>query len=153
MSKQTIKIGDAVKVKQINRSGTVTGINSNGSIRVECGSISVNCSIEQIEQLTSLPKKKEDLKVKKIEITPAEKRSWSSLRKLDLHGKTVTEAIELVSSHISNSVIGNMDEIEIVHGIGSGAVRDAIHKLLQQTPAVKSFKLHQFNPGVTRVFL
>ena len=90
--------------------------------------------------------------------TPVETRfaassSGPSVLKLDLHGKTRADALEILERSIDRALLQGTDQIELVHGLGSGALRDAAHQYLGRCRHVKHFKLDELNPGVTRIYL
>lgn len=72
---------------------------------------------------------------------------------LDLHGKTVTEAIELLDYWLSNCIIKKLDQVRVVHGLGTGKVKNAVHQRLAELSVVKRFQLCRSNPGATDVYL
>jgi DNA mismatch repair protein MutS2 len=70
---------------------------------------------------------------------------------VDLHGLGVEEAIARVVDEIDDALVRGADRIEVVHGKGSGRIRDALHRHLATMPVVAEFGLDQGNPGVTWV--
>lgn len=72
---------------------------------------------------------------------------------IDLHGKTVEQAIEAVDACINDALLTSHAEVRIIHGRSSGRIRDAVHARLRALPPVKSFRLDPRNPGVTIVVL
>lgn len=76
-----------------------------------------------------------------------------ALRALDLHGLGVDEARNRVASHVSRAIVAGLDRIEIVHGIGTGALRRAVTAELATLPVVKQVRPHPTNPGVLIVQL
>lgn len=75
------------------------------------------------------------------------------VRSIDLHGLRVQEALGLVEDLLNRAVLDDCDEIQIVHGIGRGRIKEALHDYLRGLHVVKSYKLDPANPGVTRVYL
>jgi len=73
--------------------------------------------------------------------------------RIDLHGLTVEEAIARVLREINQALLRGANRIEIVHGKGSGRIRDALHRELTAISVVASFRLDPHNPGVTWIFL
>jgi DNA mismatch repair protein MutS2 len=67
---------------------------------------------------------------------------------IDLHGKTVDEAVEAIDTFINDALLASHAEVRIIHGRSGGRIRDAVHKRLRALP-VKSFRLDPRNPGVT----
>ena len=72
--------------------------------------------------------------------------------RIDLHGLSVTEAIEKMMTEIDRSLQRGADRLEIVHGKGSGRIKDALHKRLAQLSVVAAFRLDSQNSGVTWVY-
>lgn len=70
---------------------------------------------------------------------------------LDLHGRTVDEAIAAVEVLISDALVSGHAEVRIIHGRGSGRVKAGVHRYLRQLSAVAAFRLDPTNPGVTIV--
>jgi DNA mismatch repair protein MutS2 len=72
---------------------------------------------------------------------------------LDLHGLTVDEARNRVAGYISSAILAGHERVEIIHGIGSGKLKDVVAKDLTSIAAVRAVKPHPTNPGVTLVWL
>lgn len=70
---------------------------------------------------------------------------------LDLHGKTTSEAIELVAAFVSDALVAGHGEVRIIHGRSGGRVKAAVHKHLRQLPTVAALRLDPRNPGATIV--
>jgi DNA mismatch repair protein MutS2 len=71
----------------------------------------------------------------------------AGLRVLDLHGLTVDEARNRVAAHVSQAIIAGLDSVEIVHGIGTGALRRAVTADLRKLSVVTNVRPHPTNPG------
>jgi DNA mismatch repair protein MutS2 len=74
-------------------------------------------------------------------------------RALDLHGKTVLEALEALDSFLNDALLDGCDDVQVIHGRGGGKVKAAVHERLAQLPSVRAFRLDPTNPGVTHVRL
>ena len=72
---------------------------------------------------------------------------------LDLHGRTVLEAIEALDAFLNDALLAGSPEARVIHGRSGGAVKAAVHKRLAQLPPVRSFRLDPRNAGVTIVTL
>jgi DNA mismatch repair protein MutS2 len=119
------------------------------SYRVLVGSLSIEC--KEIDLTAAQSKKIKQVQNKlsiknlapKLTGTPA----------LDLHGKTASEASSLVQELISRACLENREKVEIVHGIGSGRLKDTVWKTLSALKVVRHFKLDETNPGKTVAYL
>jgi DNA mismatch repair protein MutS2 len=69
--------------------------------------------------------------------------------RIDVRGLRVSEALAEVEKLVDRGVSANLPSVEIVHGVGTGALRSAIHKYLQTAEAVKEIECLDVNPGVT----
>jgi DNA mismatch repair protein MutS2 len=74
-------------------------------------------------------------------------------RVLDLHGKTVLEALDALDSFINDALLEGGDDVQVIHGRGGGKLKAAVHGRLRQLPSVRAFRLDPTNPGVTMVRL
>jgi DNA mismatch repair protein MutS2 len=68
---------------------------------------------------------------------------------LDLHGKTVDEAVEAVEIWVNDVLLAGHDEARVIHGRGGGRLKAALHQYLRGLEAVASFRVDPRNPGVT----
>jgi DNA mismatch repair protein MutS2 len=121
-------IGADVIVVAINRRGRV--IDVRGDVyRVLVGALPVMCREHEIRAVDTVK------------------------RAIDLHGMTVDEARTAVADFVSRAVMDGADTLEIIHGIGTGRVRDAVRRALAAIGAVRQVRPHPTNPGVTIVHL
>jgi DNA mismatch repair protein MutS2 len=74
-------------------------------------------------------------------------------RVLDLHGKTVLEALDALDSFLNEALLDGCDDVQVIHGRSGGKVKAAVHGRLRQLPSVRAFRLDPTNPGVTVVRL
>ena len=76
-----------------------------------------------------------------------------SSRVLDLHGKTVLEALEALDAFLNDALLDGCDDVQVIHGRSGGKVKAAVHARLTRLPSVRAFRLDPTNPGVTVVRL
>jgi DNA mismatch repair protein MutS2 len=72
---------------------------------------------------------------------------------VDLHGLTVEEALARAERHLNDALLGDLSELRLIHGKGSGRIRAALHRRLGEISAVRAYRLDPRNPGVTIVNL
>lgn len=70
---------------------------------------------------------------------------------LDLHGKTVVEALAALDEFLNDALLASLPEVSVIHGRSGGRIRSAVHARLRQLPPVRSFGVDPRNPGVTVV--
>ena len=143
-----LKIGDAVKVLSLNAKGTVSSKpDQKGNLFVQCGIIRSKVHISDLVMI-----QEEDIK------TPVLSRSSSSGKvsmnksahispELNLLGKTVDEALSLLDKYLDDAYVSHLPTVRIVHGKGTGALRNAVHSHLKRQKYVDSFRLGEFGEG------
>jgi len=72
---------------------------------------------------------------------------------IDLHGKTVDEALARVENALNEALLADRPELRLVHGRSGGRIRAALHRRLREISSVRAFRLDPRNPGVTIVTL
>lgn len=77
----------------------------------------------------------------------------SKSRSIDLHGMTVEEAKKTLLSTIDKCLLDDIDELRVIHGFGTGKVKEAVHKILSSMRQVREFRVQLGNAGVTIVYL
>jgi DNA mismatch repair protein MutS2 len=70
---------------------------------------------------------------------------------LDLHGKTVLEAVDALDRFLNDALLAGRREVRVIHGRSGGRVKAAIHARLRELAPVRAFRLDRANPGVTIV--
>jgi DNA mismatch repair protein MutS2 len=150
-------IGADVIVVAINRRGRV--IDVRGDVyRVLVGALPVMCREHEIRAVDTVkPGKRQKQHHQHHQHGPAPSTDHSNerpiTRSIDLHGMTVDEARTAVADFVSRAVMEGADTLEIIHGIGTGRVRDAVRRALGTIGAVRQMRRHPTNPGVTIVHL
>ena len=79
--------------------------------------------------------------------------SSGSAPSLDLHGKTVIEAIDALDSFLNRALLDGTADVRVIHGRSGGALKAAVHRRLAELTSVRGFRLDPGNPGVTIVHL
>lgn len=70
---------------------------------------------------------------------------------LDLHRKTVEEAVDALDAFLNDALLAGHDEARVIHGRSGGRLKAAVHMRLRQIASVRSFRVDPLNPGVTIV--
>ena len=152
------KVGSTVVVLSLGRKrGVVVEAGQGGRYRIQVENTTVSCREGDLaaapdEQGTR--KKRASSRGKGAPYArEAASSATSPASRIDLHGLTVEEAISRVVDEIDKAVRRGADRIEVVHGKGSGRIRNALHRELAALPVVASFRLDPRNAGVTWVYL
>lgn len=156
----SLKAGDKVFVKNIGQEGTVQSVRVNkGEAEVLCGNIRVRSKISElslvIRETKAHTNKKPKWQMKKEEEKVQIKKSLSPKRaptlELNVIGLTVHEALPEVEAFIDAAVISNLEEVRIIHGMGTGKLRAGIHDYLRTQRNVAEYRLGKYGEGETGV--
>lgn len=141
------KLGESVKVLSLNLTGTVSSLpDAKGNLFVQMGILrsQVNISdLELIEEPTVTGKNMHRTSTGKMKMS----KSLSVRPEINLLGKTVDEAIAQLDKYLDDAYLSHLSPVRIVHGKGTGALRNGIHNYLKRQSYVKSFRLGAFGEG------
>ena len=144
-----LRIGDSVKVISMNLKGTVHSLpNAKGDLYVQMGILR---SLVNINDLILLDDDSSMLAGVKANKTGAGKirmsKSASISPEINLIGKTTDEAIALLDKYLDDAYLSHLSSVRIVHGKGTGALRNAVQTYLRRQKHVKSFHLGEYGEG------
>lgn len=154
--KSDLKVGDTVKILKFNRDGIILEFVPKDSIRVSLGNLAMVVSLDAVQKVSSAPsEKKRGKKRSNMQSFSIESSTDQNIEseEIDLHGYTVDQALTSLEEKINRAILARKYRIRVVHGLGSGRLKEAIHSFLTRTSYVSSFNLDEFNPGVTWIFL
>lgn len=149
------KVGTHVRVLSMNLIGTVTAPPSpKGEITVQMGSLSTKTKINNLEILVGYKDPEEAKKAPKgaggsgkIKMSKAASIS----HEINLLGLTVDEAVAKLDKYLDDAYISRIPQVRIVHGKGTGALRNGVTAYLRDVPYIKSFRLGEIGEGDTGV--
>lgn len=144
--------GSSVVVLTLGRKqGVIVEAGRGGRYRVQVGNTVVSCRETELAA-TEDRKRRSSPKVPETP-KPGSDAFAAPASRIDLHGLTVEEAMGQVLQEIDRAIRNGADRVEVVHGKGSGRLRDALHRELAGISAVTAFRLDPRNPGVTWIYL
>ena len=142
-----LRIGDSVKVLSMNLTGTVHSLpNAKGDLFVQMGILRSQVNIKDlvlIEDAAPGSKKYAKTGAGKLKMS----KSASVSTEINLIGKTVDEAIALLDKYLDDAYLAHLPSVRIVHGKGTGALRNAVQSHLKRQSYIKSFHLGEFGEG------
>ena len=153
-----LKVGEKVRIKDNGLVGEVSKI-SNKAVTVIVGNISSTMSPDRVERISS----NEFREASRKEFKPVEQKVDRSLTdrrlnfspELDIRGERLSDALNIVTRDIDDAVMLNMGSVRIIHGKGSGVLREEIQKYLRSIPglSVSDEDIRNGGTGVTIVKL
>ena len=135
------RVGDDIIVTAYGQRGTLTSQAKNGNWEAQVGLIKMSLKADEFTLVRAQaeaqqPKKKQINVVKKAKKTSSD----GPRARLDLRGKRYEEAMQELDAFIDQALLNNMSQVEIIHGIGTGVIRDAVTKYLRRHRHVKNFE-------------
>lgn len=145
---KNLRVGDSVKVLSMNLKGTVHTLpNAKGELYVQMGIlrslVNINDLILLEEDSAPTSKKYNKTGAGKIKMS----KSASISTEINLIGKTTDEAISLLDKYLDDAYLAHLPSVRIVHGKGTGALRNAVQAHLRRQKYIKSFHLGEFGEG------
>ena len=139
-----IKLGESVRIISIDKFGEVETLpDEKGDLNIQVGIMSVRSNINDIERSES----KEEAKVEKKTRSINKAKSKNISSEINLIGRTVDEAIILLDKYLDDAYLARLKEVRIIHGKGTGTLRDAIRKYLQNSKHVIEYREADYTEG------
>ena len=143
---QNIKTGISVFVKPMDCRGQVTAFNAaKGEAEVQCGSLKMHLKLKDLLIIGE-----EKAKPKSVKVVKKLPKSTPVLE-INVLGMTVEEALYEVDNFIDRAVTDNLEEIKVIHGVGTGKLKNAIAQHLKKHKNVESYRLGKYGEGETGV--
>ena len=143
LSPSDLSKGTKVIINTLNQKGIVVGQVKNNKVQVQVGNTKLNIDITNLSLDNS---KNEEKKTQKSSSTSHLKQKMIS-NEVNVIGLNVDEAIYIIDKYLDDCFLTSLNTIRIVHGKGTGKLRQGIHTFLKKHPHVKSFRLGTFGEG------
>ena len=158
---EELKEGDKIYVERINDMGVIQSIRiQKGEAEVLCGNLRMRLKISELSvpmgDETPTQKKEKLPKWKRnpsgnVQVSKSLQPKPAAMLEINVIGKTVLDAIPEIEAFLDSAVMANLDEVRIVHGMGTGKLRAGIHEYLRKERHVESFRLGRYGEGDTGV--
>lgn len=144
--------GDRVFVTSLNQKGIVIlPPNQNGDVIVQVGIMKLNVHISSLVLDEDENEDKGSKTRKSSSSSSTRSKTINIGPEIDIRGQTIDEAIINTDKYLDEAFLSSLTQITIIHGKGTGALRQAIHQLLKRHPHVKSYRLGKYGEGETGV--
>jgi DNA mismatch repair protein MutS2 len=142
-AEHSISVGDVVYLKENGLQATVLSISGETrEAEVKAGQINLKVGINSIEKAPSEIVEKSEIPNK---ISVPGVRAIST--ELDLRGRRADEVEVVLDSYLNDATLANLSDVLIIHGIGTGTVRQIVRDFLNTHPLVKSFRIGKQEEG------
>ncbi len=146
-----LKKGDAVKIVSMGLTGTVSTLpDAKGALFVQCGIIRTHTNVKDLiyvqEETVTTPRLQRSGggdRSGKMKMS----KTMSISTEINLLGKTVDEALALLDKYLDDAYLAHLPSVRVVHGKGTGALRNAVHGHLKRLKYVKEYRLGEYGEG------
>lgn len=142
-----LKKGDSVKIISMNLKGIVNTLpDARGNLFVQCGIMRMQTNVNDL-----VPVKEETITAPTLQRTNTGKlkmsKSFSVSSEINLLGCTVDEAIAKLDKYLDDAYLAHLPSVRVVHGKGTGALRNAVQSHLKRLKYVKEYRLGEYGEG------
>jgi DNA mismatch repair protein MutS2 len=143
---ENLRRGDRVHIHSMNQSGTILNLpDSSGEVQIQAGIMKIKVHISDIspdeedaaQKAAAFIKKRQDKKPASMHISP----------EIDLRGLMPEEAVNQSERYLDEAFLASLATVTLIHGKGTGALRNAIHNMLKRQPNVKEYRLGKYGEG------
>ena len=139
-----VKPGVTVKILSFDEEGTVLAPpDKNGDFMAQMGIMKIKVNLND----ALIVKQESKINGQKVSTISSPKRSANTKTELDLRGQRVEEGLSMLDRFIDDAVMSSLEQISIIHGKGTGAMRQAVQDFLKHNPYVKSTRLGEYGEG------
>ena len=138
--KKALQVGQSVEVLSFGQRGTLVEKVSDEEWVVQMGILKMKIAIEDLAPIAETQEAKQQVIVKSA-------RSSHVSSELDLRGKRYEEAMKDLELYIDAAILANYPRVTIIHGRGTGAIQQGVHKVLRTHRSVASFEFAPMNTG------
>ena len=138
--------GDTVELVKMGTRATVLSVNKDGSLQLQAGILKITAKqneVRVVEGETASQKEARRI-VARAQHTL---RTAAVPSQVDLRGMMTDEAIAVLENFLDTAMMGKLETVTIIHGKGTGAVRNAVRTYLKRSRYVKSFRPGRYGEG------
>ena len=144
-----LKKGDSVRIISMGLKGTVSSLpDAKGNLFIQCGIMRTQANINDIAMIQEESITAPGYSGKRSASSGTKmSKSLSVSTEINLLGRTVDEALAEIDKYLDDAYLAHLPSVRIVHGKGTGALRQAVHKHLKKLKYVKEYRLGEYGEG------
>ena len=143
-----LKKGDSVRIVSMGLKGTVSSLpDAKGNLFVQCGIIRSSVNVNDLVLLADNDTASQKSAVRTSGGKMKMSKTMTISPEINLLGKTCDEAISVLDKYLDDAYLSHLPSVRVVHGKGTGALRNAVHTHLKRLKYVKEFRLGEFGEG------
>lgn len=145
-SKDDLKVGMKIKLSNFNNIATILSLSGKKNVlQVQVGNIRTNIFLDDIVEINIKDKNVKNANSKASSVTSFKSKEVTP--EINVIGQNIEEACFVIDKYLDDCAIAKLSPVRIVHGKGTGKLREGIHNFLRKNSHVKSFRLGTFGEG------
>ena len=143
-----VAIGDIVMIKNLNQKVTIVTLpDKNKRLTVDMGNMKMKVKQNELAVLDENYKESKKVKIPGTSFKSFELKKYAMSQTLDLRGYRVEEALDEVENYLDKASLANLSPVYIIHGHGTGALKQAVRDFLKTSPYVAKFRVGEDTEG------
>ena len=143
-----VVIGDVVMLKNLHQKVTIKSLpDKNKRLSVDMGNITMQVKQDELAVLDDNYKETKKNPIPGTSFKKFELRKYAMSQELDLRGYRVEEALDEVENYLDKASLANLSPVYIIHGHGTGALKQAVRDFLKTSPYVAKFRVGEDSEG------
>lgn len=143
-----VAIGDIVMIKNLNQKVTIVTLpDKNKRLTVDMGNMKMKVKQNELAVLDENYKESKKVKITGTSFKSFELKKYAMSQTLDLRGYRVEEALDEVENYLDKASLANLSPVYIIHGHGTGALKQAVRDFLKTSPYVAKFRVGEDTEG------
>ena len=145
------QVGDTVELKRMGTRAQVLQVNKDGSLQLQAGILKISAKQAEV-RVVDAPKHNAQKQMRRmVRRAQSQMRASGARPELDIRGMTGDEGVAMVDRFLDDAVMAHLTTVTIIHGKGTGALRQAVQQHLKTCKYVKGFRLGRYGEGETGV--
>ena len=147
-SSRPVRPGDTVQIKSMGMKAEVISVSPDRVLSLRAGIMNVTAREDEVLLLEGVESQSKKSVAAR---SAAQLRSMRIEPQIDLRGMEAMEAVLAAERYLDSAVMGKLSTVTIIHGKGTGVLRNAIHQMLKRNKCVKAYRLGRYGEGETGV--
>ena len=136
-----------MEIPGVSTPAEVVSVGGDGTLQLKAGILKMKAKADEVRLIEDDERAAMKKKAPKPTRTAVTGLRTAASRELDIRGMETLEAESVVETFLSTAVMGHLETVTIIHGKGTGALRNAVHDILRRNKNVKSFRLGVYGEG------
>lgn len=139
------KVGDTVELVSMGTKASVLSVNKDGTLQLQAGILKISAKQSEVRVVEGETQSQKETRriIQRAERT----LRTAAPREVDLRGMMTDEAVAALESFLDTAMLGKLETVTVIHGKGTGAVRNAVRTYLKRSRYVKAFRPGRYGEG------